>query len=108
MLVMSSDFEGLPIVLLEAARQGRPAVATAVGGVPEAVIHGETGLLVEPDAPDALAGAITTLLDDPGRAQQFGDAARRYFMANFSLETCATSYERLYEAAVAEPASVAS
>ena len=108
MLVMSSDFEGLPIVLLETARQGRPAVATAVGGVPEAVLHGETGLLVEPDAPDALAGAITTLLDDPGRAQQFGDAARRYFMANFSLETCATSYERLYEAAVAEPASVAS
>jgi glycosyltransferase involved in cell wall biosynthesis len=105
MLVMSSDFEGLPIVLLEAARQGRPAVATAVGGVPEAVLHGETGLLVEPDAPDALAGAITTLLDDPGRAQQFGDAARRYFMANFSLDTCATAYERLYEAAVAEAAT---
>ena len=73
MLVMSSDFEGLPIVLLEAARQGRPVVATAVGGVPEAVIHGETGLLVEPDAPDALAGAITTLLDDP----ETGSAVRR-------------------------------
>jgi glycosyltransferase involved in cell wall biosynthesis len=108
MLVMSSDFEGLPVVLLEAARQGRPAVATAVGGVPEVVIQGETGLLVEPDAPYALAGAITTLLEDPMRARQFGDAARRYFMANFSLETCATSYECLYEAAVAEPASVAS
>ncbi len=107
-LVMSSDFEGLPVVLLEAARQGRPAVATAVGGVPEVVIQGETGLLVDPDAPDALAGAITTLLDDPMRARQFGDAARRYFMASFSLETCATSYECLYEAAVAEPASVAS
>ena len=108
MLVMSSDFEGLPIVLLEAARQGRPAAATAVGGVPEVVIQGETGLLVEPDAPDALAGAITTLLDDPGRAQRFGDAARRRFLTNFALDTCATSYEWLYEAAVAEPASVAS
>jgi glycogen synthase len=108
MLVMSSDFEGLPIVLLEAARQGRPAVATAVGGVPEVVIHGETGLLVEPAAPDALSEAMTTLLDDPERAQRLGDAARRHFMANFSLDTCATSYERLYEAAVAEPASVAS
>jgi glycosyltransferase involved in cell wall biosynthesis len=110
LLVMSSDFEGLPVVLLEAARQGRPAVATAVGGVPEVVIHGDTGLLVEPDAPDALAGALTTLLDDPRRAQRFGDAARRRFTANFSLDTCATSYERLYEAAAAEaaPATVAS
>jgi glycosyltransferase involved in cell wall biosynthesis len=102
--VMSSDYEGLPVVLLEAARQGRPAVATAVGGVPEVVIHGDTGLLVKPDAPEALAGAMTTLLDEPGRAQRFGDAARRHFMANFSLDSCATSYERLYEAAAA-PAS---
>jgi glycosyltransferase involved in cell wall biosynthesis len=108
LLVMSSDYEGLPVVLIEAARQGRPAVATAVSGVPEAVIHGETGLLVEPDAPDALAGAITTLLDDPGRAQRFGEAARRHFMDNFSLEACATSYEHLYEGAVAEPAPIAS
>lgn len=110
MLVMSSDFEGLPIVLLEAARQGRPAVATAVGGVSEAVLHGETGLLVEPDAPDLLARAITTLLEDPGRAQQFGDAARRHFIGNFSLDTCATLYERLYEAATADaaPATVTS
>jgi glycogen synthase len=105
LLVMSSDYEGLPVVLLEAARQGRPAAATAVGGVPEVVIHGETGLLVEPDAPDALAGAITTLLDDPSQARQFGAAARRQFMANFSLDTCATSYERLYEAAAAEAAA---
>jgi glycosyltransferase involved in cell wall biosynthesis len=104
MLVMSSDFEGLPIVLLEAARQGRPAVATAVGGVPEVVAHGETGLLVEPDAPDALAGAIATLLDDPRRAERFGDAARRRFLADFSLDACATAYERLYEEAVAETA----
>jgi glycogen synthase len=104
LLVMSSDYEGLPVVLLEAARQGRPAVATAVGGVPEVVIHGDTGLLVKPDAPEALAAAMTTLLDDPGRARRFGDAARRQFMANFSLDSCATSYERLYEAAAA-PAS---
>jgi glycogen synthase len=110
MLVMSSVYEGLPIVLLEAARQGRPAVATAVGGVPEVVIHGETGLLVDPDAPDALAGAITALLNDPGRAQRYGDAARRHFIANFSLDTCATSYERLYESAATEvaPTTVAS
>jgi glycogen synthase len=104
MLVMSSNYEGLPVVLLETARQGRPAVATAVGGVPEVVIHGDTGLLVEPNAPDALAGAISTLLDAPRRAQRFGDAARRHFMANFSLDTCATSYECLYEAAAAEAA----
>jgi glycosyltransferase involved in cell wall biosynthesis len=104
-LVLSSDYEGLPVVLLEAARQGRPAVATAVGGVPEVVIHGKTGLLVEPDSPDAMAEGMITLLDDPRRAQRFGDAARQHFIANFSLDTCATSYERLYEAAVAAPAT---
>ena len=104
MLVMSSDFEGLPIVLLEAARQGRPAVATAVGGVSEVVADGETGLLVEPDTPDALAGAIRTLLEAPRRAQQFGAAARRSFAANFALDACAASYERLYDEVVAEAA----
>lgn len=102
MLVMSSDFEGLPIALLEAARQGRPVVATAVGGVPEVVIHGETGLLVEPNDPYALAKAIGTLLDDPQRAQRLGQAARRRFTAEFSLAACATSYERLYDEVAAE------
>ena len=105
MLVMSSDFEGLPIVLLEAARQGRPVVATAVGGVPEVVIHGETGLLVEPDDPDALAGAIRTLANDPRRAQRLGDAARRRFRADFPLDVSVTSYERLYDSVAAESAS---
>ena len=72
--MLSSDFEGLPIALLEAARQGRPTVATAVGGVPEIVIDGQTGLLVERDSPEAFAGAVARLLADRPLAQRLGEA----------------------------------
>jgi len=99
LFVMSSDYEGLPIALLEAARQARPTVSTDVGGVREVVLHGETGLLTERDNPALLAEAIIELLEDPARAAQFGAAARDHFGASFDLSSCASSYERLYQQA---------
>jgi glycosyltransferase involved in cell wall biosynthesis len=102
--VLSSDFEGLPMALLEAARQGRPTVATAVGGVPELVLDGHTGLLVDRDSPQAFARAVATLLDDRPLAERFGRAARARFTAEFSLDACADAYDRLYhEVAEAHP-----
>src|SRR6185295_14724757 len=69
--------EGLPMVLIEAMAAGRPAIASRVGGVPEIIVDGATGLLVERADPAALAGAITKLLLDPAAAAQMGRAARQ-------------------------------
>jgi glycosyltransferase involved in cell wall biosynthesis len=74
--LLPSYREGLPKALLEAAACGRPLVATDVPGCREVVVHGETGLLVPPRDPGALAAAIGTLARDPGLRQRLGAAAR--------------------------------
>jgi glycosyltransferase involved in cell wall biosynthesis len=77
LLVISSLREGLPNVALEAMAARRPVVATAVSGIPELVRDGETGLLVPPAAPDALAAALAALLSDPVRRRHMGERGRR-------------------------------
>jgi phosphatidylinositol alpha-1,6-mannosyltransferase len=72
LFVLPSRMESFPLVLLEAMAGGLPVVATAVGGVPEVVVNGETGLLVPPNGPQGLAEAINSLLDDPERMKQMG------------------------------------
>jgi glycosyltransferase involved in cell wall biosynthesis len=74
---LSSQFEGLPIALLEAMATGRPVVATAVGGIPQAVTDGVDGLLVPPGDSGVLAAALTKVLDDPDLAGRLGAAARQ-------------------------------
>jgi glycosyltransferase involved in cell wall biosynthesis len=74
--VLASHHEGLPVAVMEAAALGLPVVATAVGGLPEAVLHDETGLLVAPHRPVALAAAIEALASDPGRRAALGNEAR--------------------------------
>jgi glycosyltransferase involved in cell wall biosynthesis len=78
--------EGLPNAVLEAMSAGKPVVATAVGGTPDAVVDGETGLLVPPADPEALAEAVISLLRDPSRIREMGDAGRRRARSGFSLE----------------------
>jgi glycosyltransferase involved in cell wall biosynthesis len=70
LFVMSSRYEGLPCALVEAMRCGLPVVATTVNSVPDLVAPGETGLLVPPARPDALAGALDHLLDHPAVADR--------------------------------------
>ena len=74
--VLSSVSEGIALTLLEAMAAALPVVATDVGGNREVVIAGETGFLVPPGDPAALARALITLLSDPARASQFGAAGR--------------------------------
>lgn len=73
---LASRYEGLPVALMEAMALSLPIVATDAGGVPELVRHGETGLCVPRGAPEQLAGAIITLLDDRGEARRLAACAR--------------------------------
>ncbi len=86
LVVLPSLAEALPTALIEAAAAGRPVVATRVGGAPEIVEDGRTGLLVSPGDPAALADAIATVLADRDRARAFGEAARRRARERFALD----------------------
>lgn len=81
--VQPSVAEGMPNSILEAMAAGLPVVATSAGGTPEVVVDGETGLLVPPRDPVALADAILRLLNDPPVAEVFGRAGRARVEANF-------------------------
>ena len=94
--LLPSDWEGLPLVVLEAMAAGRPIVATRVGGVPELVEEGKTGFLVPPQAPDALAGAILRLAKDPELRRRMGEAARKRALERFDIRQTAQAYGELY------------
>ncbi len=83
---LASDLEGLPNAILEYMALGVPVVATRVGGVPELVEEGRTGLLVAPGAPGALAEAVLSLLGNPERARAMGEAGRRVARERFTVE----------------------
>jgi glycosyltransferase involved in cell wall biosynthesis len=93
----SSDFEGSPLSIMEYMEAGKPVVATAVGGVPDLVLDGVTGILVEPQESAALAAAIGELLRDRGRAERMGEAGRERRRREFSLDEMVRRIERLYE-----------
>ena len=95
-----SLYEPLGIVNLEAMACGTAVVASRTGGIPEVVADGETGLLVEPDDPPALAEALNSLLRDPGRARAMGQAGRARAEAEFSWTTVATQTAALYESVI--------
>ena len=82
---LTSESEGMPVSLMEAAACGVPAVATAVGGVPDLIQDGTTGLLSPPRDAEAFATALQRLLEDPALARKLGVAARRRAEERFSL-----------------------
>ncbi|MBI4468910.1 MAG: glycosyltransferase family 4 protein [Acidobacteria bacterium] len=85
-VVLPSQAEALPTVLMEAAAAGRPVVATRVGGVSEVVEDGHTGFLVAPDDVPGLVDAVAVLLTDRVRARTFGDRGRSVAYARFDLD----------------------
>ncbi|MEZ5311247.1 MAG: glycosyltransferase family 4 protein [Microthrixaceae bacterium] len=95
-LVLPSRLEGFPVTIAEAMLAGLPVVATDVGSVSEAVIPGETGWIVEPENPTALAEAILDLLSDPERAKAMGGNARRAAESRFTMEATIAAYMSLY------------
>ena len=100
--VMPSLNEALSNVLLESMAAGVPTVATRVGGTPEAIVDGVTGLLVPPADAAAMAAAIARLLNDPALAAALGRAARRAIEERFSVDRMVEATEQLYVDLLAE------
>ena len=99
--VLPSLYEGFGIAILEAMAAAKPVVATTVGGIPEFVVSGDTGLLVEPGDASALAEAIERLLCEPERAMQMGIRGRERVLAGFQMSTVVRRHEQVYEACLA-------
>ncbi len=95
----SSVSEGVSLTLLEAMGAGLPVVATRVGGTPEVVIEGDTGLLCPGRDPRALAAAIQRVLDDPELGRALGRAGRERVMQHFSLDRMVAGYAAAYAGA---------
>ncbi len=93
---LPSLWEGLPLVLLEAAAMGKPIVATDIDGVREVIRNGETGLLVPPANPERLAEAILRLLQDRNLARRLGENAKATIPPSFTLSKMIDETEQLY------------
>jgi glycosyltransferase involved in cell wall biosynthesis len=100
--VMSSNWEGMPLVLQEASAAMLPIVATDVGGNPEVILDGRTGLLVPSKDSAALAGAIRRVMSmSPEERRQMGRAAREHVAATFDLERVLDQWEQIYHGLLA-------
>jgi glycosyltransferase involved in cell wall biosynthesis len=95
-VAVPSRFEGFGLVAAEAQAAGLPVVASGVGGLREVVCDGETGILVPPGEPAALAKGIETLLADPPRARRLGIAGQRHVAEAYSPERFAASVQAVY------------
>lgn len=96
-LALSSRWEGLPNVIMEAMAARRPVVATNVGGIPELVVEGRTGFVVLPQYPQALASRIVELLKDPVLSERMGTLGRRRIEELFCRERMVAQTDRLYQ-----------
>lgn len=97
-VALTSLSETFPYALTQGARLGKAAVATAVGGVPALIRHGETGLLIPPKDPQALAEALCRLASDAPLRRELGENLRRHGRENFSLEAMGARQREIYSA----------
>lgn len=97
LVVLPSRRECFGLVLQEAGLAGKAVVATRVGGIPEVVVDGETGILVPPDNPEELARAVLRLIDSPEEGREMGRKARQRITSLFSLPRYYEEFDRLYQ-----------
>ena len=95
-LVMTSYTESFPNAILEAMAMGKPVVATNVGGIPEVVAQGQTGFLVAPRDPKAIADRVLSLCQDSTRRHEMGKAARARVENNFTVQAITAKLEDIY------------
>jgi glycosyltransferase involved in cell wall biosynthesis len=98
--VLSSDYEGNPLAVLEAMAAGKPVISTAVGGVPE-LVEGGCGLLVPPRDAQALSKAMRYMLESPEARKSMGEASARRAVERFDLRVMTEAYEDLYKELIA-------
>jgi glycogen synthase len=103
LVIMPSRIEPLGLVAVQAAQMARPIVATRVDGLPEVVVHGQTGLLTEPDDVDDLTQAMQFLLQHPSIATAMGQAARQRAQTMFDWNAHVGAYDSLYRRLAASP-----
>ena len=97
----NGDSEGLPTVLLEAQAMKTPVVATRHSGIPEGMVEGVTGELVDEKDWEALADRLQSFLESPGKVAQFGDAGRKFVTENFRIEDQVRGLEDIYSDVIA-------
>ncbi|BCA54099.1 putative Glycosyl transferase group 1 [Nitrospira sp. KM1] len=100
LFVMPSLSEGLSIALLEAMAAGKPVIVTDVGGNPELVVQGKTGLIVPSKDSGALAAALTAMLTDRNRMKQFGSAGKHRVAEHFTVQSMIGNYQQTYASLV--------
>ncbi len=96
-MALASRMDSFGLVLAEAGYLGLPVLATAVGGIPEVIEHGATGLLVPPEHPQALAAALARLIDDRDYRERLGCAGKKRAKALFSVERMAADFHQTYD-----------
>lgn len=106
-VVVPSRDDAFPLVVLEAFACGRCVIASAVGGIPEAVRDGETGLLVRPGDPQDLAGALSEAYQSPELRARLGAAARAAYEAEFTADRMGERTCEVYQEVLDEPARMA-
>jgi glycosyltransferase involved in cell wall biosynthesis len=99
---MSSDFEGLPIAMLEAMALKKPVVATTVGGIPGVVRDGVDGYLVPPKNPQALADKMLLLVNDYSRATVMGLNAEQRVREHYDISRMVLQVEAIYRKVLAK------
>jgi glycosyltransferase involved in cell wall biosynthesis len=100
---MSSDTEGLPLVVLEAMATGVPVVSTSVGGIPNVITEGQTGFLVPAGDDMALRDRLAKLVADPDLTRACGARARAVTVERFSAERMQREYLELYARVLSKP-----
>jgi glycosyltransferase involved in cell wall biosynthesis len=101
--VLPSLSEGLPMSILEAMACGLPVVATRVGGIPEVVLDGQTGILVSSQDVPQFASALETLVQQKSIRENLGSQGRQRVVEHFSRQRMVQEYQALYESLMCEP-----
>jgi glycosyltransferase involved in cell wall biosynthesis len=102
-VAMPSRSEGFPLAMVEAMLAAKPVVATRVGSIPEAIIDGETGILIDKNDTSALVQALQQLRDNPQQRRSLGERAREMAVRHFTVEAMTTSYENLWRSLINQP-----
>jgi glycosyltransferase involved in cell wall biosynthesis len=97
LFLLPSTWEGCPVSILEAMAMGKPVVGTTVGGIPELVVEGQTGLLIPPHNPVAIASSVVSLLKKPDEARKMGQAGRARVEEHFTLPEMVRKIETVYD-----------